>query len=144
MQVTSTTGGSKIIDELRRRLASPPPPPPPAPAPSKAVNPPAVVEQQEPVRNTHARGDLQNSGMHFTEVVDYRYGLGSPSDGGDHSGGIPRGTVYGARGGQITSGSSLHSLISADFLGWVRHSLTAMLLTGSGKDCSKLIGRCAP
>ncbi|MBQ0925931.1 excalibur calcium-binding domain-containing protein [Saccharopolyspora endophytica] len=77
--------------------SSPPPPSPPVPAPSTTVNAPAVVEQQEPVRNTHDCAELQNSGMGFTEVTGYWYSLGAPPDMDDDSDGIPCETVYGER-----------------------------------------------
>ena len=88
--------------------SSPSPPPPPAPAQSTTVNAPAVVEQHEPVRNTHDCGELQNSGMDFTEVVGHWYGLGAPSDMDDDADGIPCETVYGEKNAPAAGPTGTH------------------------------------
>ncbi|RRO15429.1 hypothetical protein EIL87_15295 [Saccharopolyspora rhizosphaerae] len=85
--------------------ATPPPAPAPATAPPQAptVAPPTAVEQQETVRTTDDCRELRRSGMSFTDVVQYWYGLGSPVDMDDDRDGIPCETIYGEKNGPSTT-----------------------------------------
>ncbi|WP_406692853.1 hypothetical protein REH65_14755 [Saccharopolyspora sp. ID03-671] len=86
-----------------------PPAPPPAttaPSPPAPEVPPVVIQPREPVQNTHDCRQLQNAGMSFTQVVQYWYGLGSPTDMDDDSDGIPCETVYGEKNAPATTPSA--------------------------------------
>ncbi|TWF92592.1 hypothetical protein FHU35_17235 [Saccharopolyspora dendranthemae] len=71
--------------------------PPPAPPPPASSTEPPRRPQPAQAHNTHDCEDLQRSGMDFNQVVQYWYGLGSPSDMDDDSDGIPCETIYGEK-----------------------------------------------
>ncbi|WP_461156637.1 hypothetical protein [Saccharopolyspora tripterygii] len=84
-----------------------PPSAPQAPPQASPAEPPRSPQPSQ-VRSTHDCEDLQRSGMDFNEVVQYWYGLGSPSDMDDDSDGIPCETVYGEKNAPAATPGGTH------------------------------------